>query len=340
VTLPLAVEEITAPWLSAALTSALRREVRVDNLELTGVVAGTATKALIRVEYSAGGDGLPDRFCVKGGFVPELRAIMAPGYAAEACFYRDIAPMLTGGLPRCWFADLDAGSGQGIVVLDDLVARGVQFCDARHPLGVDRTAAGLELLAGWHARSDIAPSWLPTTPYFRPMVAGLLTPEHWNSHIDTVDSDAVRAVLTSSERIARAFVALWADEDERPATLIHGDANPTNGCLDGDAPRFVDWQFVCRGDAAHDVALFLIGALDPAERREQERPLLRTYLAARGADAEPVAEFWTAYRRHAIHGAAYALTPDVMQPREVRAALADRFAQAMLDLDSLDLLES
>jgi Protein of unknown function (DUF1679) len=111
-------------------------------------------------------------------------------------------------------------------------------------------------------------------------------------------------------------------------------------CLDRGAPRFVDWQFVCRGDAAHDVTLFLIGALDPADRQVHERALLRAYLAARGPDAEQVEEFWAAYRRHAIHGAAYALTPDVMQPREIRAALAERFAQAMLDLDTLALLES
>src|SRR5207237_6107614 len=123
-----------------------------------------------------------EQVCVKGGFVPELFAMMAPGYQAEARFYRDIAPSLDAGLPRCWFADLDDDSGQGIVVLDDLAAAGSRFCDAREPLTVDQVAAGLRLLAGLH-RSDATAPWLSSTPYFRPMVSGLLGPRHWGPTI-------------------------------------------------------------------------------------------------------------------------------------------------------------
>jgi aminoglycoside phosphotransferase (APT) family kinase protein len=330
--LPLAIEEVTASWLSAALGA------EVAEVETTGIIWGTATKVLLQVRYAADSIGLPKRICVKGGFVPDLLAIMAPGYQDEARFYRDIAPLFGAGLPHCWYAEIDEETGQGIVVLEDLAAAGVRFCDAREPLRPGQVFDGLRLLATLHGTTTDA-SWLSGTPYFRPMVSGLLAPEHWDAHVGTTDSDAVRAVLTDRSRIATAFERLWAGEDSRPHVLIHGDANLTNVCLDADGtPSFVDWQFVCRGDAAHDVALFVIGALSVDDRRTHERALVREYLKLRRGDVEDENIFWNAYRAHAIHGACYALTPDAMQPAPIRAALAERYAVAMQDLGTLDLL--
>jgi hypothetical protein len=330
--LPLAVEDVTASWLSDALGA------DVTEVEPTGIVWGTATKVLLRVQYTGGGDGLPTRICVKGGFVPELLAIMAPGYQDEARFYRDIAPRFGAGLPHCWYADVDKDTGQGIVILEDLAAAGVRFADAREPLRPSQVFDGLRLLATLHDTDAEAP-WLSTTPYFRPMVSGLLTPEHWDAHVGSVDSPTVAAVLADRTRIATAFERLWMGEDNRPHVLIHGDANLTNVCLDADGmPSFVDWQFVCHGDAAHDVALFVIGALEIDQRREHERALLHEYLKLRHSGGEDENIFWNAYRAHAIHGACYALTPDAMQPAPIRAALAERYATAMLDLGTLELL--
>ena len=112
--LPLTVEDVTAGWLSDALGSV------VDRADVTGVAWGTATKVLLDVTYAGGGDRYPGRLCVKGGFVPELRAIMAPGYQAEARFYRDVAPGLGDGLATCFFAAVDESTGQGVVILEDL----------------------------------------------------------------------------------------------------------------------------------------------------------------------------------------------------------------------------
>ena len=333
-TLPLSVEQITPQWLS----SVLGPDITATNLEITHIVWGTATKVLLRVDYVGNGHRFPERMCVKGGFVPELRTIMTPGYQAEARFYRDIAPTMDKGLPRCWYADAD--EQQGIVILDDLTTAGARFCDAREPLAVDHAATAVELLASYHTRTDIAAPWLATTPHFRPMVAGLLTAEHWDHYIGQTSHGPVLEVMADRDQIIRAFHAVWADEDSRPHTLIHGDANLTNVYLDtADAPRFLDWQFVCRGDPYHDVALFLIGALSIDDRRAHEQALLRTYLQARGDEAESFDDAWVAYRRHTLHGATYALTPEQMQPAEVRAALAERFAQAALDLDTLALLD-
>jgi aminoglycoside phosphotransferase (APT) family kinase protein len=149
----------------------------------------------------------------------------------------------------------------------------------------------------------------------------------------------VAEVLTSRDRLLAGFDAMWADEDRRPRRLVHGDANLTNVYLDrAGAPRFLDWQFVARSDAYHDVAFFLIGALSTESRRGAEEDLLRTYLDARGPSAEPFDVAWDAYRRHALYGIIYALTPEAMQPAAIRDALGARFAHAVLDHRTFALL--
>ncbi len=324
--LPLSVDEVD-PWLRSVLD--------VVDVKQTGIVWGTATKVLVDVTRA---DGSQDRLCVKGGFVPELRAIMASGYRAEALFYRDIAPSLDAGVPRCHHADVD--DGQGIVVMDDLTATGGRTNDPRTPMTVDQVADGLVAMAAWHARADLAPDWLPAAPFYRPIVDSLFAPAHWDAYIGQTTAGPVLEVFTDRERIARAYSSLWEFQSASPATFVHGDANPTNVYFDAaGGTRFLDWQFVCRTDPYQDVAVFLVGALRVADRQDHEQALLRGYLEARGAAAESFAAAWESYRRHALYGAVYCLTPEEMQPATVRGPLADRYAQAAVDLESLALLE-
>jgi hypothetical protein len=45
-----------------------------------------------------------------------------------------------------------------------------------------------------------------------------------------------------------------------------------------------------------------------------------------------------AYRRHLLHGLMYAFIPDEMQPVELCAPFVERFAAAITDHGTLDLL--
>ncbi|MGQ0464189.1 MAG: phosphotransferase [Sporichthyaceae bacterium] len=328
-TLPLTVDEVDAAWVADALGSDLK------SVEQTGIVWGTATKVLLEVVHL---DGRVEHLCVKGGFRAELLAIMAPGYRAETLFYRDVAPALGGGVPRC-HAALSEGD-QSIVILDDLVAAGGRVNDPRVPMTVDQVARGLEAMAAWHARTDLAPDWLSSFPYYRPIVDSLFTPAHWDAYIGQTTAGPVLEVFTDRERLARLYSLLWAAQDAAPATFVHGDANPTNVYFAADgSTRFLDWQFACRADPFQDVACFLVGSLSTPDRRANEQALLRDYLAARGEGAESFDDAWTAYRRNAVYGAVYCLTPEEMQPAAVRAPLADRYAQAAIDLETVALLE-
>jgi hypothetical protein len=340
--LPLDVDQIDADWLTSALAvrypGARVRTVRVDR-----IIWGTATKVFVELDYAAHDGPLPpSRLCVKGGFREELRPIMARGYQTEALFYRDVAPRLSDGLPACHYAGVDPDHGQGIVVLDDLAGADGRFADSRYPLTPDVVARGLEAMAGWHARTDITDPWLAAPPNVRDLVTMITGPESWDAGLRQEQSAVVRELLADRDRVVRGFHAVWAGEDAGARVLTHGDANLTNVYLDAsDTPVFVDWQFPAHNNWAHDVALFLVGSLDIADRRAGEQDLLRHYLAALSGHGGPAPSWDDAfldYRRHHLHGATYALTPDAMQPADVRAANADRYATAALDHDTLGLL--
>jgi hypothetical protein len=340
--LPLTVAQVSADWLTGAL-GVRYPGVRVERLATDRIIWGTATKVFVRAGYAPHDRPLPPpRLCVKGGFREELRSIMARGYQTEALFYRDVAPRLSDGLPPCHYADVDPEHGQGIVVLDDLAEAGGRFVDARVPLTTDVVAAGLEVMAGWHARTDITEPWLDGPPNIRDLVTMVVQPEHWDTCMRQDQSDAVRELFADRDRVVRGFRAVWAAEDAGHRVLTHGDANVTNVYLDaGGAPTFVDWQFPALNSWAHDVTAFLVGSLDVAERRANEQALLRNYLAALAGQGGPDPGWdaaWRTYRCHHLHGATYALTPDEMQPADVRAANADRYAAAALDHDTLGLL--
>ncbi|GAA0622651.1 phosphotransferase [Sporichthya brevicatena] len=323
--LPMSVDEVDS-WL--------REVLGVEKVEQTGIVWGTATKVLVEVTHP---DGSTARLCVKGGFRPELLAIMSAGYQAEALFYRDVAPQLEAGIPRCHHAAVEGQ--QGIVILDDVIAAGARINDPRVPMTVDQVSDGLVAMAAWHRRGDLQLDWMPPFPYYRPIVDSLFAPEHWDAYIGQTTAGPVLEVFAEREQIAAAYQRLWAAQDARPATFVHGDANPTNVYFGADgSTRFLDWQFACRTDAYQDVACFLVGSLSIEDRRAHEQALLHEYLAARGEGAESFDDAWSGYRTNAVYGAVYCLTPEEMQPATVRAPLADRYAQAALDLETLNLL--
>ncbi|HSV47046.1 MAG TPA: hypothetical protein VLJ58_14760, partial [Ramlibacter sp.] len=101
----------------------------VERAQVVDVITGTSTKIRVALQCNDAGraHGLPPTLIVKGGFEPHS-VHLGFMYAAEMRFYRDLLPRLPMNAPRCWFAASDPGSHQSIVVMEDLVPRGVTFC--------------------------------------------------------------------------------------------------------------------------------------------------------------------------------------------------------------------
>jgi hypothetical protein len=356
VTIPEYVDQIDAEWVSAALSRRWPGTV-VTGLEQVGTRPGAGHKLFLRATY-ADPTGRPETFVVKGGFVPRdpdeftvaWEAMTRRLNAAEARFYRDFADGSGVESPACHFAGLDPESGRGAVILEDLTASGVRFGAFDTPLTPDTAADVLGQLAALHARWWGHPV-LDGPDLTDPLVErnGLLhwfiTEENWNAQLSRPRGARVPVELQDRGRVVDAVHAMWAAQFDPPLTALHGDPHIGNLYFRPDGRTgLLDWQVFSRGTWAVDVAYFVAGALDTADRRVHERALLGHYLqvlAGHGVDPPDPETAWAAYRRRLFHGFLNFLTPaDGIQSEDYNATMGERFATAILDLDSFDAVRS
>jgi hypothetical protein len=344
------VDEVTATWF----TKILRRPVKTATI--VEALHGTASKLLCELTYEDGNDAasLPTRVCVKGGFNPALTRLhpaMNAVYRREAEFFYHIAPTVPMmRLPPAWYCGSDTVTGQGIVVLDDLKAKGYRFGDPLEAWPVDRVRAGLDELATLHSKTwgakqdDFA--WLKEGLDLRGVILSMLVESEWEKRFsDEAVKPPVPDHLTADrERIVRAYKTLWATTNPHHLCVTHGDAHVGNTFVTpAGEPGFLDWQGLHFNSFLHDVTYWIVGALTIEDRRANEVALFEHYLAALQKAGGPKLEkkaVWDEYRKHHLHGFAWALTPPLMQPKEKVDAMTARHVAAILDHNSVELLES
>jgi len=123
--LPTCVDDIDAAFLTAAL-SERHRGVRVDSVGIGDTHSGTSSTVGLTLEFGRNDPGLPERMLLKGSFAQHEFAT-GDLSAAEACFYRDIAPLLGDDVnrPIGYFGGVDS-NGRAVVVMEDLTDREVK----------------------------------------------------------------------------------------------------------------------------------------------------------------------------------------------------------------------
>jgi len=355
ISLPVRIEDITADWLSAAL-SVRQPGVKVAVAEHENVILGTAAKVKLRLEYNAAGRaaGLPQRLWVKLGLEGEHRRMIASVYRDEMRFFRDVQPLLGVNAPTCYFAGHDAEVDQYIVILEDLTSRGARIWRAIDNLTFKQAAAFLDVQAAYHARYWDSPEleeggslgWITCLGEDRTTmayVAAHLVPETWAMYMAQPRGVVLPRVLQDRDWMRRAFDELMEINRRRPYCLLHGDPHIGNMYSEADGrPGFLDWQTIRRGPWAHDVTYFLVSALDVVDRRQWEKALLAHYLArleAHGVTAPDFDDAWLAYRQQIIWGLFFwAVNPLEFQPEVVDTVYSARFAMAAIDVGTREAI--
>jgi len=357
ISLPLRVDEIDADWLTQALRERYPG-VAVLSAERGETLQGTATKIRLHLTYDAAGTraNLPSRLIAKGGFSAH-RELMYSIYEIEARFYCDIAPHLNLRTPQCFYAGWDGARKQGVVLLEDLDARGARCCRVQEPLTYPQAAALLAMQVEYHARwwndsRTFAPGgdfdWVkPLDPlpegeagaYQR----GQLRPEVYAACMSLPRGVAVSRAFHDRDRMERALEQLRAIDRRSPFCLLHADCHLGNLYFDAEGrPGLLDWQSVRTGPCMHDFTYFLVSSLDMLDRRKWERALLSHYLEAlqaTGIAAPTFDEAWEAYRAQILYGLYYWLVnPIEFQAELNNCAVAPRFAHAALDHGTFELL--
>ncbi len=342
VPLPTGLDELTPAWLTAALSD-LHPDAVVEDARVVDVVHGTTTKIRLALDLNdvATAVGPPSDVCVKVNFeshAPTTLALFV--YVNEARFYRHLRPHLPLVAPAAFYADDDAASGQGLVVMEDLVAAGATFGRNTEPLTADEAAGALDDLAQLHLRWWDDPQLEHLTWLRRSLGrtdSNMAPWGGWDGVWQTMHRPERAALappsVNSPERLAKAFDALVAREQAAtaPVAVLHGDTHLGNSYRTAAGTlRWLDWQMVRKGRPMREVSYFLGCALDVETRRAAERDLIGHYLdrvASAGAEPPTFDDAWRQHRGWPIWGLiCWAVTEDGWQPRDVKSRDGNRFA--------------
>ncbi len=332
---PTTRDELLDPdWLRAALND-LEDDDRIVRVERTDSSKTRAEKLRFAVTVE-GSDGLNVRFYCAKAFLDG-----GPGtIAAEARFYRDLAPRLSMRRPRVPYVAVDPDTDASIIVMEDIVANGGLFMNPHRTFPVAVTRESLSQLAQLHGSTwELASvrdlEWLGTG---RTMVGGMYDAESLQALLDDGRADGFPADLRSGQAL---FDALQVHARYPTTCVLHGDPHTGNVYLDRDGhPCFFDWESVETGNWAQDVAYHLGTVLSIDDRRAHESELIRHYLSELATNGGPSIDFeegYELYRRSFSHGYFFWVITKIRGRDEVLAHMP-RLGAALGDHDTYRLL--
>ena len=258
--LPVTLEEITAEWLTAAIRQHAP-DATVLGFEAVDYIRTTATKIRLRLKLdeAATRAGIPELVILKGGFEAHSQKVGIPEmHLKEVQAYRDVFPALKLPAPACYFADYDHQHKQGIVIMEDLVARGVTFCHALRPQSFEQACPAAARARSLSRQTWNSPDLLPggrfgdLHEFFGSLMGFVhyhLEPETWERFKGSAQRACVSQTLLSREWMAQAFPRMVTFARTLPQCVIHGDMHLNNLYIDSDGTRASTTAWRRRGRA-------------------------------------------------------------------------------------------
>lgn len=322
--------------------------------EVAGVPIGTGQVGCnmrYRLDYDRAGAG-PESVVIK--FASQSEVSRAAGvqtltYETEVAFYRDLADTLEVARPHCFFADIEPGTANVVLVLEDIdAAAGDQLAGC----AADQVGLAMEQAARLHG-----PRWADPTLMEVPWLAAKAADTHdlgpvvamlWPAFLERYEPALSGEALEIGRRLAASRT--WMAAQPGPETVCHRDFRLDNilfGHPGGAHPiTVVDWQTVCLGPGAADVSYFLSAAVAPDERRRIEREMVGLYyerLSEYDIGDYGFDQCWEDYRRHSFAGFFMAVAASLMVGRTERGdrmfvTMANGAAAQAIDLDATEFL--
>lgn len=297
--IPEGPDQLTPAMLTAALrpvlTSAGARVTGVSWARIGQDFGFTGLTARLRLDYEPERAGPPTvvaKFPLGGmdsGYQrmqrqsPELARIFADRAVREAWFYRVLVPELPAPAPRCWAGAEDVERSRLVLLLEDIAdARGGDALRGCQPEDVEAVLAAIAPVhAAWWAQPDrlaVLPNWAGDR------AAGERRQQRFRERWAAFAEQHGLGLDARLRRMAARLGDSLADVLDRlaaaPQAVVHADLHLDNVLFTPGRDNGVvvlDWQTVCRGPAAVDVARAVVTSLDPRDRRDHEDRLLAGY---------------------------------------------------------------
>jgi hypothetical protein len=346
-------EELTADWLTAALSYAghpVVAEAVTSERIGTGQIGANYRLGL---RYA----GRPDASSAPPTLVAKLaagdaaaRERVKQGFHKEVMFYRHLAPLSDVRVPKCYYADITPDLTSFVLLMEDLApcvpGRQADGCSP------EQADAAVRNLAALHASFWNSPQLTTHAGWLAPMDAdtgrflGELMVTSTDQFVDRYCDRLSQEDQSTLRRTAEA-TGEWAAGLAPVASVVHGDYRLDNLMFGDDTSVCaVDWQTTSAGAPTRDLAYFAGTSLEAADRRRLEEQLLATYLSTlsrHGVDW-PLDQAVLGYRRDMLQGpmitvlgCTFATVEPSSAADDMFLAMARRSCAAIRELDSLSL---
>jgi len=203
-------------------------------------------------------------------------------YRREVGFYQDLQASTPVPTPACYGSWYDPGSGDFLLLLEDLSP--AQPADRIEGLPLSQAEQAVGAAARMHAHWWLDPAlpnldWLPapTTQHLEVPLPALYR-KLWPAFEKRLDSNFPRSVRELGRHLKTSLPQVMDRLASPPWTLVHGDYQAGNIFYSpGSIAGVIDWQVVMRGRGAADIAHLLVRSLSPDDRRRWEPELLGHY---------------------------------------------------------------
>jgi hypothetical protein len=346
-------ELVTPRWLTEVLrhAGAVGEGTAVTGFATTSIGTGqVGANIRFALDYDAGGPPGPATVvCKFASRDPQSAAagVSTGTYETEVAFYRDLTDHVDISRPRCYFADLEPGTANVVLVMEDLAP--AEPGDQIAGCGLDQATLAVDEAARLHGPRWGDPTLGELAWLARGAAEGMaaMIGVFWGMFADRYGDRLTPEVREAGPQLATLLPKLTTDLASAPQAPVHGDYRLDNmlfATAAGGRPlTVVDWQTVRLGAGPHDVAYFLGSAFEPEARRACERDLVARYHRALvddyGVDDYPFDQCWHDYVRSGYACLAMAVVSSMLVGQTDRGdamfmAMASRSARMGADHDT------
>ncbi|MCV7349089.1 phosphotransferase family protein [Mycobacterium parmense] len=353
VSIPRSPGDVTAEWLSAAL-SENRPPVEVGEVEVVAIGTGqTGATYRVTVRYATDPGDLPSTYVIKLPAQDDtVRDRVTVGYRSECAFYASVVDQVAVPAPQCFYCEIAEDAMDYALLLADQ-APAVQG-DQIAGCGEREARLAVTALAGLHGPSWCEPMWLdfPGIAFARPDEAGAGGMGEVAKMSAQITLDKLGDRMTSEDRetfwLAMGLVGPWLLTEYDRFALLHGDYRLDNLLFDPDRTRVsvVDWQTLGVGLPARDLAYFTATSLNSQLRAELEADLVAAYhtaLCSCGVTDYDRETCWRDYRLGVlqaplISALGFAFAAATERGDDMVLTMLRRGCRAIRELGTLDLI--
>ena len=357
--MPIAIDDIDAAWLNAALESQLPAGAQVRSFSVETIGTGVGFMGLLyrlAIEY----DGDPNRVAPATAIVKLPVLIDATRqvsrayrlYEKEIAFYRHLAAETPLRTPEVYFADHDMDTDDFVLVMQDVGH--LRAADQLTGCGQDDALVAIAALARHHARFWNDARFETDELAWLPFGADAPTPEgvaqafgaYWQPFVEFMGADLSPDIKAVGEWLPGAARDLLSIPEGHAITVAHGDYRLDNLFFDdAGTVTAVDWQITTKAVGGYDFAYFVSQSISADDRRRFADDLVATYLdtLAGAGITYPQDQFWLDVRRCLLFCLAYpvqVMALDLSDPRaaELLRELTQRASSAIIEMGALELL--